>query len=198
MDWEKLLDQTNQEPLIRWEHSSRTPGHRAIGSELKAALLTHSDLVRTLEKHLDSRNNEGESVTAALVRLAEDGAAQKAFGDALGGRGQGNPINNTDYAVRFTLREREANSENELDLYGFFTGDGQWQRVDPSPEWIAVIASLSMSGPGAESTTSAVENDLGKLGLRPPLDELVERLERAGLAASSPDADEAVRVRCAY
>jgi hypothetical protein len=96
------------------------------------------------------------------------------------------------------LRERAAISENELDLYGFLTGVGQWQRADPSPEWIAVIASLSMSSPGAESTAGAVEDDLKRLGLRPPLEELVERLERAGLAASSPDAEEAVRVRCAY
>jgi hypothetical protein len=198
MDWKKLLDQTNQEPLVRWEHSSRPPGHAAIGSELRAALLTHSDLVRALEDHLDSRNNEGESVTDALVRLAEDGAAQKAFGDALGGRRQGKPNANTDYAVRYTLQEREGASENELDLYGFLAGSGQWHRVDPSPEWIAVMASLSMPGPREESTTSAVEDDLRRLGLRPPLEELVKRLERAGLAASSPDADEAVRVRCAY
>ena len=198
MDWEQLVAQANQEPLIRWEHSSRPPGHAAIGSELRAALLTHSGLVQTLEDHLDSRNNEGESVTDALVRLAEDGEARKAFGDALGGRRQGNPIQNTDYAVRYTLQEREGASENELDLYGFLAGSGQWHRVDPSPEWIAVMASLSMSGPKAESTTSAVEDDLRRLGLRPPLEELVKRLERAGLAASSPDADEAVRVRCAY
>ena len=70
--------------------------------------------------------------------------------------------------------------------------------VEPGPEWIVVIASMAAGEPGIPTTLGGVNKELKSLGLNPPREVLVGELERAGMARSSHDADEAIEVVPAF
>jgi hypothetical protein len=100
-------------------------------------------------------------------------------------------------AVKYALTSRGLFGPY-ADHYGLLKQRGRYLVVDPSTEWIAAIASLSCSGPGTETSVGEVAVQLRRIGLRPGTAELTARLEQAGLARSSADADAAVRVQSAY
>jgi hypothetical protein len=105
--------------------------------------------------------------------------------------------NNIWEAVKFTLATRDSRAGSP-DYYGLLRSRGRYLVVDPAPEWISVVASLSSDEPGSATTVGAVARNLKELGLRPELGDLIQLLERAGLARGSADADQAVEVASAY
>lgn len=98
----------------------------------------------------------------------------------------------------YSLQTRALSGPN-ADYYGLLRRSGRrYLNVDPGTEWIAVVASLACGSPGATVSVSRVLQDLGALGVRPELPDLIALLERAGLARGSADADQGVLVQAAF
>jgi hypothetical protein len=100
----------------------------------------------------------------------------------------------TKEAIRYCLSCRKTFGEN-VDYYGLLKKKShRFLVVEPSPEWIVVVASLTAKLPNGSTNLGGLIEQLKKLGLEPPREVLVEELEKAGLTQSSHDADEAVLV----
>lgn len=101
-------------------------------------------------------------------------------------------------AVRYGLSTRDT-GEGSADFYGLLQNRGsRYAVVEPGTEWTALMVALACREPGAETTVSALRLQLDRLGLRPQLADLVNLLERAGLARGNADADEAVLIRSPF
>ena len=101
-------------------------------------------------------------------------------------------------AIRYSLGTRKETGL-DADHYGFLQKVGRkFLIIQPTSEWIAVVASLSCSRPDQRCTIREVRTEMESLGLRPSVSELMLQLERAGLARSSPDADDGVYVEAAF
>ena len=84
---------------------------------------------------------------------------------------------------------------DQSDHYGLLVPRGtNVTLLDPGTEWVAMVAGLAAPAPGASNHVGRIVEELARLGLRPPVSELVRLLESAGLARGSADADHGVRV----
>lgn len=104
---------------------------------------------------------------------------------------------NTWEAIKYALLTRDI-AGPFADYYGLLRGNGRYLTVEPGTEWIAVVASLACEHPGGKSNVGALMSDLQEMGLDPEVADLVELLERAGLARGSADADQGVLIQSAY
>lgn len=88
---------------------------------------------------------------------------------------------------------------DQSDHYGLLVPRGtNVTLLEPGTEWVAMVAGLAASSPGASTHVGRIVEELARLGLRPPVSELVRLLESAGLARGSADADHGVRVASAF
>ncbi|MFZ4122892.1 MAG: hypothetical protein ACOYKM_14665 [Caulobacterales bacterium] len=111
----------------------------------------------------------------------------------------GNPpgFSNLREAVWYALLGRPAENDGS-DLYSLLRYESRrYLVVDPGSEWAAVMVSL-LAGPGGHTTVRDLVNDLRLLGLRVSLPEVLQDVERSGLAELAADADLAVTLRSAF
>jgi hypothetical protein len=105
---------------------------------------------------------------------------------------------NTWETVVYSLQCR-AETGSEADFYSLLTRRSRrFLVVEPGPEWMVVLASLTAGAPGRSTTLGQVKRSLAMLGLYPSRETLVQELEQAGLAGSSHDADDALEVVSAF
>jgi hypothetical protein len=105
---------------------------------------------------------------------------------------------NTWETVVYSLQCR-AETGSEADFYSLLTRRSRrFLVVEPGPEWMVVLASLTAGAPGLSTTLGQVKRSLAMLGLYPSRETLVQELEQAGLAGSSHDADDALEVVSAF
>lgn len=104
---------------------------------------------------------------------------------------------NTWEAIKYGLLTRDI-AGPFADYYGLLRVSGRYLTVEPGTEWIAVVASLACEHPGGQSNVGSLMGDLHEMGLDPEVSDLVELLERAGLARGSADADQGVLIQSAY
>jgi hypothetical protein len=104
---------------------------------------------------------------------------------------------NTWEAVKYALLTRDA-SGPFADYYGLLRSSGRFLTVQPGTEWMAVVASLAGDGPGKTSDVATLMLSLQELGLRPEAGDLIQLLEKAGLARGSADADRGVVIESAF
>jgi hypothetical protein len=131
-----------------------------------------------------------------LSRMSADEALVSELTATLGSAPQ--KKSNLWEAIRYSLMVRDE-SGPYADHYGILRSRGSRYLIpDPGTEWIAVVASLCCPGPSSQTDLGEVMRSLRELGLRPELSEVVNLLERAGLARGSADADQGVIVESAF
>jgi hypothetical protein len=97
-------------------------------------------------------------------------------------------------AIRYSLKARERG-----DHYGFLESSGnRYLFAAPGIEWGALMASLTAERPGATTNLGDVARSVRLSGAQVHSGELLDLLERTGLARGSADADLAVLVETAY
>jgi hypothetical protein len=100
--------------------------------------------------------------------------------------------------VRYALAKRRSSAEDS-DQYGFIELRGARYWVpDPSTEWTAMVASLSAPGPTQTARLREVRRALRQLGIEVSVPTLTRKVEAAGLARGSSDAEQALLVSTAY
>lgn len=105
---------------------------------------------------------------------------------------------NTWETVVYSLQCR-AETGVDADFYSLLTRRSRrFLVVEPGPEWMVVLASLTAGAPGRCTTLGQVKLNLAMLGLFPSRETLVQELEQAGLAGSSHDSDDALEVVSAF
>ncbi len=185
--------------LLTWVPSSSAVSARNVASEIKELTTRYDCLQGTLKpvyKVFVQNGTPGESVSEAFRRVRGDAELKKTFEHAL--TVDAYTESNAYEAVNYMLQKGDQKGRY-ADHYGLLGKVGSsWTLIEPATEWMAVMASLTMEKPGKSTTLREFSLSLNKLGLRPPITELVSRLELAGLARGSADADEAVVVRSAY
>lgn len=107
------------------------------------------------------------------------------------------PAKNTHEAVTYSLTIRDTAGEF-ADYYGLLQRAGSYLVPNPGIEWTAVMASLSCSTPDQPTDLRKLMSDLSELGLRPEQADLIDLLEKSGLARGSADADQGLVIESAF
>lgn len=192
----------DDDDLLRWTMASEAISSRDVGGKLRKLLAEGHEIrnhltrclasARKLRPNLDPAKDELSSILVALRRVVEK-ESPNVFEDLLAqGIRSGAP--NTQETVKYSLQCR-AETGAEADFYSLLARRSRrFLVVEPGPEWIVVMAGVAAGAPGRPTTLGSVERQLRLLGLMPSRESLVHELERAGLAGSSHDADEALVV----
>jgi hypothetical protein len=186
--------------LLDWKPADAKVSVRDVGAKIKEST-TRYDCLKgrksPVYKAFGPNGIPGEGVSEAFRRIRGNVGLRNEFRHAL--EVEAYTKSNLPYeAVNYMLQKGEE-SGRYADHYGFLGKVGQrWTVIEPATEWTAVMASLTMDEPGKSATLRDFSLSLNKLGLRPTNKELVRKLEIAGLARGSADADGAVVVRSAY
>ncbi|MDF9276252.1 hypothetical protein P4U43_00420 [Arthrobacter sp. EH-1B-1] len=205
------------EALARWVLSGK-PGEwsdvRAKVPEILPWKSSRSSIaVRDVAPLLSWRVHRGYKIRKILEDwLASNSAARGDFGTALAAMSADEDINvlltlalgsaeksaaNTWEAVKYALLTRDAGGPF-ADYYGLLRSSGRFLTVEPGTEWMAVVASLACEGPGRSSDVATLMLSLEELGLKPEAGDLIQLLEKAGLARGSADADRGVIIESAF
>ncbi|WP_208710456.1 hypothetical protein [Sinomonas sp. R1AF57] len=187
-------------PPLPWQSSRATVTTRDVASLIKHRL-RRGEKVRTylldrMKEHSQKRSLSEIPATEFLRELAsEKGHVERLVKSLADSTDRSKTVHET---VKYGLQVREA-SGPYTDYYGILKSHGRrFVLVDPGTEWVTVVASLACDGPSRQCTVGDVLADLGRLGMRPELGDLVSLLERAGMARGSADADNAVIVERAF
>ena len=166
------------------------------GTSIRTYLREDSDLLERLGGNASdiarwqSIEGFGEFITALHGLVDEDARNEIAgrFGQ------QPSAAKNTIETVQYSLLSRKE-SGRQADFYGVLARRSRrFVVVEPGEEWIVVIASMCARQPGGTAVLKAVRSALRDLGIGVDRQTLVGELERAGLTASSHDADDAIEV----
>lgn len=182
---------------LGWKSSRCSISVRDVGSSIKSRI-ARGERVRGFLR--DAISASGSAVSTDALVFLRDLAGDPDSVEELrrrikDGKETGRLIGET---VKYGLQVRES-SGPFTDYYGILKTHGRrWVVIDPGTEWIAVVASLACGLPGKATNVGRVLEDLSRMGMRPELGDLVELLERAGLARGSADADYAVIVESAF
>lgn len=183
--------------LIRWAVSTSDDGQRNVAPELKS-VIERGNASRAWLSEL--RGEVGDQPLGEVRRMLHEpsrSAHREELREAIQVRRRGS-ANNVWEAVKYSLVYREVNGPN-ADHYGLLRSvNNRSLYLDPGTEFLAMVASLAVSRPGGEGNVGQVMDSLAGLGIRPRLSELVDRLELAGLAHGSADADQGVSVSSAF
>ena len=191
-----LIELTNSECTLKWADSMLGVSNRDVSSSLKRRI-TRGIYIRTVVKEM-LKNKPENTYASEFFNSAEEENIE-AIKKSLSEQRRGGAIKNRWEATKYALSTRDESAYSLPDYYGLLRPIGKrYLIVDPSTEWIAVIASLAIGDPGSTGTLGDVQKVLMKLGLQPTIQELTRRLEWAGLARSTPDADIGVNVESAF
>jgi hypothetical protein len=116
---------------------------------------------------------------------------------AIAGDGYSGGLPNLDETVRYSLLDR--GTVQDPDDYSLLrTVSGRFYHVSPGPEWIVVMAALSVPTPNPAPRLGDVRASLDALGFKPRIDFLLSELERAGLCASASDGDDGIEINLGF
>lgn len=173
--------------LLPWPASYLPVSTRSIRPAMRRRIDEGGQLRILLAEEINNRQ-DGSGVwvkSEEFLRRAEE---------AVNDPSRPSTLKNVYETVFYSLVRRDAS-----DHYGLLVRRGpNYTLVQPGTEWAAMIAGLSADGPGKSTYVGRIMGELARLGLRPPLPELVKLLEAAGLARGSADADHGVRVDTPY
>jgi hypothetical protein len=182
-------------PLLPWKDQTSGISVRDVSSSTKWRVL-RSNSVRDTFRDWTKVNGPFPNATEELSAMRSDEDFRVLLTEALSAPPGSNE--NLWEAINYAMLTREGTGP-DADHYGFLRKHGRRFSVpDPGVEWIAAVASLSCPGPGASTDVGQFMRDLRELGLRPTLGDLVVRLEQAGVARGSADADQAVAIAAAF
>lgn len=191
--WQELIDGVS-EPLP-WRSNQASVSVRDVAPIILWRLHRGDQIRALLDDWISDHEAEDWELATVLTRMGEDNSLRSSLTEALGSRKQSRA--NVWEAVKYALMTRDS-SGPFADYYGVLKSRGRYLLVDPGTEWTAVVASLSCPGPGEYCNVGTVLRNLSILGLRPELGDLIDLLERAGMARGSADADHAVLVQSAF
>lgn len=182
-------------PLLPWKEQTAGISVRDVSSSTKWRVL-RSNSVRERIREWTKENAHFANAENELAAMRSDEGFRSQLTDALSAPPGSNE--NLWEAINYALLTREGTGP-DADHYGFLRKHGRRFSVpDPGVEWLAAVASLSCPGPGTSTDVGQLVKDLRELGLRPELGDLVMRLEQAGVARGSADADQAVAIAAAF
>ncbi len=182
-------------PLLPWKDQTSGISVRDVSSSTKWRVL-RSNSVRERIRDWAKANRQFPNAAEELVAMRSDEGFRAQLTEALSAPPGSNE--NLWEAINYALLTREGTGP-DADHYGFLRKHGRRFSVpDPGVEWIAAVASLSCPEPGTSTDVGQLLKDLRELGLRPELGDLVIRLEQAGVARGSADADQAVAIESAF
>ncbi|WP_146111820.1 hypothetical protein [Arthrobacter sp. MYb227] len=183
---------------LPWKSSRSTQSVRDVASVLLRRVHVGGAVRKLVDSWLSTAETKSGNLLAtetAITRMMGDGDFRKQLTVALGGQMKAAP--NTWEAVKYALLTRDV-AGPFADYYGMLRQNGRFLTVSPGTEWIAVVASLSCDRPGGEANVGRLMGDLHEMGLNPQLSDVIELLERAGLARGSADADQGVLIKSAF
>lgn len=193
--WDALLAGVPE--AMPWKSRTADVSVRDVASPL-AWRVRRGDQVRALLSAWVARNGvEQHEALSVLRAMAQDNELVTGLTDALASRATPGSANNLWEAIKYALKTREVSGPH-ADHYGLLHSSGRYLTPEPGVEWIAAVSGLACGQPGGESNVGTLLRQLRKLGTRPELGELVGRLEQAGVARGSADADHAVGIRAAF
>lgn len=185
-DLTQVVSPESSPELLPWPPSYLPPSSRSVRPAMRRRIdegghlriLMAEELKRGSDPSVWSRSNDFfESATKALQDSSRPGTLKNAY-----------------ETVFYSLVQRD-----EADHYALLRSRGtNVTLIEPGTEWVAMVAGLTASGPGQPTRVGLIIEELHRLGLRPPVPELVHLLEAAGLARGSADADHGVRVANPY
>lgn len=182
-------------PLLPWKEQTAGISVRDIASSTKWRVLRSNGVRERIREWIET-NGPSLGAETELTAMRADVALRAQLTDSLSGPSGSNE--NLWEAINYALLTREGMGP-DADHYGFLRKQGRRFSVpDPGVEWIAAVSSLSCPGPGRRTDVGQLMKDLRELGLRPELGDLVLRLEQAGVARGSADADQAVAIEAAF
>jgi hypothetical protein len=193
--WQDLCDGVPS-PLP-WLSSANPPSVRSVTGVLRPRVGMAHNAHTLLHDWLDTHPAEADTdALVALAAMSADAKLLRALEDASRPRrGDGD---NSWEAIRATLLRR-TETAGAADYFGLLRAPAsQLLIVDPGIEWMAAMASLACDRPGEDGTLKDVARFLRGSGLVPDGADLLNLLERSGLARGSADADQAVIVRAAF
>lgn len=191
--WNQLVE--DMAPPLQWHPRANALSVRDLAPVLMWRVHRSSHIAKELTLWLEGK--AALSADEALAAMHDDDELKEKLVRHLGSKRKSSSGNNTWEAIRYALRVRDSQGEH-ADHYGLLTQHNRFLTVEPKTEWVAVIASLSCAGPGGEIEVASVLANLSELGIRPELVDLINLLERAGMARGSADADQGVRVKSAF
>lgn len=173
--------------LLPWPASYLPPATRSVRPAMRRRIDEGGHLRILFANQIEQTND----ATGAWLDSAHFiTAANRALTDSS----RPSSLKNVYETVFYSLVRRD-----ESDHYGLLVRRGtNVTLTEPGTEWVAMMAGLTSAGPGRSTQVGRIIEELSRLGLQPPLPELVRLLEAAGLARGSADADHGVRVANPY
>ena len=191
--WDESIKSVGE--ILPWRSMKSSTSVRDIAAHL-SWVVHHGAVVRDQLASWDKRGDFKDlSFEDAMDLMHSGGEYREALKHALSNTQKN--TSNIQEAIRYTLKTRDRVGET-ADYYGLLRASGRFLTVDPGTEWITVVASLTCNRPGTEANVGDLMKNLQLLGLHPELADVVDLLERAGLARGSADADQGVRIQSAF
>lgn len=208
---EQLLRDTVRNPLAVWLPTESSVSDRDVSSRLKRLVGRGRGLEAVFRKYFENLEKSDpsllrESVADGLRILSENKEVIKEL-QAVWSEDNDEKSKNVWELIKYVLVSRGSAAEQlrdddnqQRDFYGLLKPyrKSRYLFVEPSTEWIAVVASLVRNDPANTVTLKPVREAMNALGLHPSVDVLTACLETAGLARSAPDADTGVKVASAF
>jgi hypothetical protein len=191
--WHEVREQVPE--ILPWKSSRSSVAVRDVAPLLSWRVHRASKIRKILDDWLEPHKGTEMDFVSALASMSGDEDLRKALTLALGSSERS--AVNTWEAVKYALLTRDA-SGPFADYYGLLRSSGRFLTVQPGTEWMAVVASLAGDGPGKTSDVATLMLSLQELGLRPEAGDLIQLLEKAGLARGSADADRGVVIESAF
>jgi hypothetical protein len=208
---EQLLRDTVRNPLAVWLPTESSVSDRDVSSRLKRLVGRGRGLEAVFRKYFENLEKSDpslleESVVDGLRILSENKEVIKEL-QAVWSEDNDEKSKNVWELIKYVLVSRGSAAEQlrdednqQRDFYGLLKPyrNSRYLFVEPSTEWISVVASLVRNDPANTVTLKPVREAMNALGLHPSVDVLTACLETAGLARSAPDADTGVKVASAF
>jgi hypothetical protein len=192
--WEELKSQVGA--VVPWVSSRAGATARDVAPRL-VSRIHQGERVRRLLIDQAEKNPQAADFDDLMQQMHGDETLRGQLLDAITNNRRESSGNNLWEATKYALLARGTSDQNP-DYYGVLHANGRYLTVSPGTEWVAVVASLACEIPGGRTDVGTVLDSLEKLGMRPELSDLVDLLERAGMARGSADADRGVMVESAF
>lgn len=182
-------------PLI-WRNSDSPAEIRDLSSKLKWRCYKSSEIRTVLDGYIKTHSMQDMVFEDFMAAARSDLDLRAKLQSALTPNkdNTSGSADNLWEAIRYSLKSRELG-----DHYGFLESSGnRYLFASPGIEWGALMASLTAERPGATTNLGHVVRSIRLSGTQVHSGELLELLERTGLARGSADADLAVSVETAY
>lgn len=196
--------QNDIDSVIPWASSRASMSIRDVSSKLSWRVRRADKIRSLLSEWLSQRDTQPLrstlEFTAGIREMQNDAELKSSLSATLSSRETTSATTNRWEAIKYSLVTRETNGQF-VDYYGLLKSHGargRYLTIDPGTEWIAVVASLACERPKTTTDVSSVLDSLASLGLHPSIGDIVELLEKAGLARNSADADQGVQVQSAF